>query len=88
MAAQDDATDSRKIAVTTSDIEENFNSLCDGVYLIADADCFVDFDKPADTGSLLVKANIFYPMYKVQFTRLHAITAAGTANLYVLAIRY
>ena len=77
------------IAVTTTDKKENFGGLCTGVVLSADADCFVDFDTNADTGSLLIKGAtaaqaIYFP---AKFTEIHAITASGTANLYIAALR-
>jgi hypothetical protein len=85
--AATDAADTRKIAVTSTSKEENFETLCTGIILVSDADCFVDFDKPADTGSLLVKANQSPTYFPVQFTRLSAITASSTANLYVVGLR-
>ena len=83
------ASETRLIAVTTTDKKESFGALCTGVVLSADADCFVAFDENADTGSLLIKGAtaaqaVFFP---VKFTEIHAITSAGTANLYVLALR-
>jgi len=80
-------SDSRKMAVTDATSEEHFGKLCRGVVLSADADCFVDFDKNADTGSLLIQRGVQAVYFPIKFTKISAITATGTANLYVLAIR-
>lgn len=84
-----EASQTATIAVTTTDKKQNFGGLCTGVVLSADADCFVAFDENADTGSLLIKGAtaaqaVHFP---VKFTEVHAITASGTANLYILALR-
>lgn len=85
--AKFEPTEARKIAATTTDKSEDFLSLCTGVMVSADADCFIDFDRVSTTGSFLIKAN-FPPVYiPAKFTQIHAITSSGTANLYVLAIR-
>ncbi len=83
-----EATESRKIAATTADKAEEFEGLCIGAHLIADGDCFVDFNRPATaSGSFLIKANIPYHLESIQFSEIHVVTASSTANLYILATR-
>jgi len=85
--AKTDAVDTRKVAFTTATKEENFESLCNGVILSSDADCFVDFDKPADNGGILIKASgqpVYFPLC---FTRLNVIGASGSGSLYVAGVR-
>lgn len=85
--ASDKQNETRLLAVGTIDTVENFVTGCKGCYLVADADCFVAFDENADTGSLLIKANIVYPLEKIYFTQIHAIRTGGATNLYILAFR-
>ena len=85
--ASDQASESRKLEVTGVDKEVNFESLVTAVNLIADGDCFVAFDENADTGSFLCKANVYTGWMVIPFTRLHAITSGGTANLYIQVAR-
>lgn len=82
-----ESQETRFIAVTSADKSQNFVKGLTGVYLIADADCFVDFDRPATvSSSFLVKANTFYRFDPLLFTVLHAV-ASGTANLYIVGVR-
>lgn len=82
-----ESTDTRKIAATGTDKYEDFGASCTSVIVVADADCFIDFDKPADTGSLLIKANQEPVQLFVKFTQLHVITSGGAANLYIVGVR-
>ena len=86
--ASTDAVDTRKIAFTnTSSTEERFDNKCVGIVLSASADCHVDFDKPADTGSLFIKANVSPVYFPAEFTRITVIGNAGSGNLYIAALR-
>lgn len=57
------------------------------VSLIADGDCFVNFDKPVTTnGRYLLKANV--PVdFPISFSQLHYLAAASTPKIYVVASR-
>lgn len=86
--AKNDSTETRVIKVTSTDKYEDFVAGCKRVCLVADADCFVDFNRPAiANSSFLLKANVNVTIPNIEFTQVHAVTASGTANLYILAIR-
>lgn len=84
--ASDKAVETRKVAATTTNKEENFVTGCKGVCITADGDCVVDFDQPCDAGSFLIKANtpVCLPAY---FTKFNVMTLTGTANVYIIAFR-
>lgn len=84
--ASDRASETRKIAATTTNKEENFGSSCKGCIVSTDGDCFIAFNENADTGSLLVKANTNTGYIPVEFQRF-SVVASTTANVYILAIR-
>ena len=85
--ASDRQNETRKLTVETSDSVENFVTGCSGCYLVATADCYVAFDETADTGSLLIKANIVYPLENIKFTQIHALQTGGASSLHILAFR-
>ena len=86
MASTDRATDTRKIAATTTAKEENFGSLFSGAIVSTDADCFISFDEVADSGSFFLNADDNTGYLPVQFTKF-SVVAGSTANVYIMAIR-
>ena len=76
--------------MTTTTAHATFEGGVQQVYLSADADCFVDFDQPSDTGSLLIKANL--APARIEFRggsikKIYAQTGSSTGNLYILGVR-
>lgn len=65
----------------------------DGVqqfYISCDVDCFVDFDQPADAGSLLFQADqspVRIDLRGGNTKKVYAITGGGTGSLYVMGVR-
>lgn len=84
--ASDRASETRKIAATTTAKEENFVTGCKGAVISADADCFIAFDENADSGSFFIQADTNTGFIPVPFTRF-SVVAASTANVYILAVR-
>lgn len=80
------ASETRKIAATTTAIEENFVTGCKGAIVSADADCFISFDEVADSGSFFIQTDTNTGFIPVSFTKF-SVVAASTANVYILAIR-
>lgn len=81
-------TETAKVSVTTTDNYATFQG-AQQLYLVTDADCFIDFDQPAVANrSLLLKANqapVFFDLRGGSVGQVHAITASSTANLYIMA---
>ena len=82
--ASDRASETRKIAATTTNQEENFVTGCKGAIVSADADCFIAFDENADAGSFFIQADTNTGYIPVQFTRF-SVVATSTANVYTRA---
>lgn len=77
----------KKLTCSSSDQTEDMLVLRTHVSLIADGDCFVNFDKPVTTnGRYFLKANV--PVdFKISFSQLHYLTASATPAIYVVATR-
>ena len=81
--ASDQGVETQKMALTTSTSEATFSGGINACYLSADADIYVDFDQPTDTGSFLVKANIAYPKFEFEGSnvkKIYARSVTGSAN--------
>lgn len=88
--AQDQSIETQLLPVTAVAKAADFAGGIQQAYLACDADCFVDFDEVATTSSLKLKAN--YPPTRISFgsanvQNVWAITASGSANLYILGVR-
>lgn len=84
--ASDRASETRKIAATTTNKEENFITSCKGAIVSSDADCYISFDENSDTGSFFLKANTNTGYIPIQFSKF-TVVAVTTANVYILAVR-
>ena len=90
--AKDQITENALIAVTTTAKNATFTGGIQRVYMTADADCFVSFDEnvAVANSSFLLKANLKPAEFNFEggnIQKVWAITAAGTANLYLLGVR-
>lgn len=75
-----------KLVCTTSSQQADLLIGRKEITLIADADCFVNFNKPVTTnGRMLIKANVPH-RFCISTSSIHYL-AAGAANLYVTASR-
>lgn len=91
MAKYDNQETCKISATSTSDNYQTFEGGIKTLYVVADADVFIDFDRPASTSSsLLLKANtqpVELKFNNVGVTTVHAKTASSTANVYLLGVR-
>ena len=85
--ASDRSSETRKMAVTTANSVENFGATLKGIAIVADTDCYIDFDQPTDTGSLLIKANLEPAYLPVPCQYVYARAVTGSGNIYLLGIR-
>jgi len=82
--------ETRKLAVTASNQIVDFGTPhINKLYVIADATTVrIDFDQPTDDSSFpLLEANVPFG-FDVRFNKLHVSTSSGTANLYMIGVRY
>lgn len=88
--ARDQGVETQMVAFTATNQEATFEGGIKGCYLVATADCYVDFDQPTDTGSLLIKANlapVFLEFKGSIINKVHVMRVSGNGNLHILGIR-
>ena len=85
--AKYEAVDTRKMTLGGTSSEENFDGICTSVIVRASAACYIDFDKPADTGSIPLDSDDGLVQIFVPFTRITGITSGGTVTLWVTGVR-
>jgi len=87
--AVSEQVDVRQLSASTTDSSVDFGRSVRQIIVWADADVYIDFDQEATTSTgFLIKANAVPLRVNVRgCTELHAITASGTAKVYVIGIR-
>lgn len=76
-----------KLTCSSSDQSEDLLIPRKQITLIADGDCFVNFDKPVTTlGRFLLKANTPVTL-DIAVSVLHYLSASSTPAIYVVAVR-
>lgn len=82
-----DTTFTKKLTCSSSNQSEDMLIVRNHVSLIADGDCFVNFDKAVTTTSrYLLKANTPVEI-EVTFSRLNYLADSSTPAIYVVASR-
>lgn len=86
--ASDKRTETRVLAVTTSDQEVDWgNPPLKRLYIYVDAvNVRIDFDQPTDASSFILPATTPFEL-NLEVNKLHASTSSGTANLYMIGVR-
>ena len=76
-----------KLTCSDSNQSEDMLILRKHVTVIADGDCFINFDKAVTSiGRFYIKANLVYK-FDVSFSRLNYLADSGTPALYITANR-
>lgn len=82
-----DASFTYKVTCSSSDQSLDLQVPAHEITLIADGDCFVNFNKPVTTlGRFLLKANTPVTL-EVTVSTLHYLAASATPAIYVCAVR-
>jgi len=86
MNEKGDAVFTRKVSCTTANQKLNMLTSRNEVLVVADADCFINFDSEVTaTERLLLKANVPYKFGDIMVTNLHYLGVSGGENIYVMA---
>jgi len=82
-----EATEQEQISTSTTIAKEaDFEWKCKGAILHCTEDVYIAFDRGAQTGDFLLKADVMFD-FPVEFTRISALAASSGGTLYILARR-
>lgn len=82
--ARGDSVFTLKVTGTAADQALDLVESRNFVTIIADADCYINFDDMVSASErLLIKANTVYEFHNIMVRKLHYLTAG--ANIYVMA---
>ncbi len=78
----------KTVTCTSSDQKEDLQTSRNEVLLIADADCFINFDEAVTTTNrMLLKANTYFSIRKGTVRQLHYKADSGTPKVYIMAFK-
>ena len=82
------AVENEKLSFTnTASTEANFESKCKHVTLNATDNCYIAFDRPANTDDFLLLADTMLDITFIEFTKISAIGVVGSGTLYIMCRR-
>jgi hypothetical protein len=78
----------KKLTCSSSDQSEYLSTSKNEVYLIADGDCYINFDAAVtSTNRMLLQADTYLKIDGVQVSQLHYLADSGTPAIYVMAFK-
>jgi len=87
MADTDKAVEMEQISTSTTIAKEaDFENKCKGAILHCTEDAYIAFDRGAQAGDFLLKADTMFD-FPVEFTRISALAVSSGGTLYICARR-
>lgn len=78
----------KKLTCSASDQSEYLSTSKNELVLIADGDCYINFDaNVTSTNRMLLKANTYLTLRGVQVSQLHYLADSGTPAIYLMAFK-
>ena len=85
---QYDSVYTKTVTCSTSNQVDNFPISANTVSIIADGDCFINFDFPVTaTERFLIKSGEKSCFQNIMVSQLNFLAASGTPNIYILAYK-
>lgn len=83
-----DSVYTKKVTCSSSNQEEDMLTSRNEVHVVADGDCFINFDAAVTTSErYLIKANTPYVFSDIMVRQLNYLAASGTPAIYVMAYK-